>query len=56
MRQIQITIFVIGLISFIAALFFIGQEMGDTLWRIGVAGMVTDIALMKLFPPKQRKG
>ncbi len=56
MRQIQITIFVVGLISFIAALFFIGQVMGDALWRTGVACMLTDIALMKLFPPKERKG
>jgi hypothetical protein len=50
MRQIQISIFVLGLISFLAALFFIGQEMGDTLWRAGVAVMLIDLVLMKAWP------
>jgi hypothetical protein len=50
MRQIQIGIFVLGLISFLAAAFFIGQELGDTLWKIGVAAMLIDLVLMKVWP------
>jgi hypothetical protein len=54
MRQIQIVVFVLGLISFPAALFFIGQETGDTLWRVGVAGMLVDLVLMKAWPTARR--
>lgn len=50
MRQFQVTIFILGVLSFIIAAFFIGKMMGDTLWRIGVAAMVFDIVCIKLWP------
>jgi hypothetical protein len=50
MRQIQIGVFIVGLVSFLAALFFIGQDLGDTLWRVGVAAMLVDIAAVRLWP------
>lgn len=51
MGKIQIAVFIIGLVSFLAALVFIGQDMGDTLWRAGVAAMLVDIAAVRLWPP-----
>ncbi len=50
MRIVQIVIFAIGVLSFLAAAFFIGQGMGDTLWRVGVAAMLIDLACAKLWP------
>ena len=50
MRQAHIGVFILGLVSFLASAFFIGQQTGDTLWRVGAAAMITDIVLMKLWP------
>jgi hypothetical protein len=50
MRTLQIGIFVLGVISFLAASISIGQQMGDTLWRAGIAAMLTDLVLMRLWP------
>lgn len=50
MRQVQIGIFAIGLVSFVASAFFVGGEMGDTLWRTGVAAMLLDMVFMRLWP------
>ena len=48
MRNIQIVLFVFGLLSYIASAFFIGQGVGDTLWRVGVAAMLTDLVSTRL--------
>jgi len=50
MRTFQIVIFVFGVIAFLAAALFIGQVMGDTLWRVGVAAMLGDLVCMRLWP------
>jgi hypothetical protein len=50
MRQVQIGVFALGLASFVAAAFFTGEQMGDTLWRVGVATTLLDIVFMKLWP------
>ena len=50
MRKAQVGVFIIGLASFLAALFFIGQDLGDTLWRAGVAAILVDLAVIKLWP------
>lgn len=50
LRQVEFGVFSLGLASFVAAAFFIGQETGDALWRIGVAAMLLDIVFMKLWP------
>ena len=50
MRRAQIGLFVLGLAAFLASAIFIGQGTGDTLWRTGVAAMLTDGVLMMLYP------
>jgi hypothetical protein len=52
MRALQIVLFVAGVIVFVAAVFFIGQGTGDTLWRAGVAIMLTAIACKGIGPAK----
>lgn len=50
MRKIQVLLFSLGLISFFASLFFMGQVTGDIFWRAGIAAMLTDLAIIKLWP------
>ena len=50
MRRLQVSIFVLALAALIAALFFIGTVMGDALWRAGIAGLLLDIVVIKLWP------
>jgi len=49
-RQLQVTLFVLALVAFIAALFVTGTEMGDILWRGGVAVLLLDLVCIKLWP------
>jgi hypothetical protein len=39
-------------VSFVTALFFIGDDMGDTLWRIGVATLFIDTVSLMLWPAR----
>jgi hypothetical protein len=48
MRILQVALFEIGLVAFIAALFFIGSENGDMLWRAGLAVLLVDLVYIKL--------
>ncbi|MGA9116739.1 MAG: hypothetical protein WB626_08190 [Bacteroidota bacterium] len=50
MRTLQIVLFLLGVPFFLAALLFIGDPMGDTLWRAGVAVLLTDLVCVKLWP------
>ena len=50
MRVLQIAVFVVGLLTFFAALAVAGDEMGDILWRVGVAFMLIDLVIMRLWP------
>jgi hypothetical protein len=50
MRNLQFGIFVLGVVSFLASAFFVGQGMGDTLWRVGVAAMLVDLVCLRLWP------
>jgi len=54
MRQFQIVVFVLGTPVLLAAACFIGKEMGDTLWRAGVATLLFDIVCLRLWPPAKR--
>lgn len=56
MRSLQIVLFIVGLAAFIAALAFIGEETGDTLWRAGVAVLLLDVVCMMLWPAGTRGG
>jgi hypothetical protein len=50
MRALQVVTFCIGVLSFLAAIFFIGADMGNTLWRAGVALLLIDLVCVKLWP------
>jgi hypothetical protein len=50
MRTIQLLIFVLGVLSFLASVFFTGQGMGDTLWRAGVVAMLVDLVCVRIWP------
>jgi vacuolar-type H+-ATPase subunit I/STV1 len=54
MRNVQIGLFGYGLLCFVIALFFIGQEMGDTLWKAGVAGLLLDLVAIQLWPAPKK--
>ncbi len=56
MLILQGVIFFFGVLAFLAAALFIGQPWGDTLWRIGVASMLIDLTLMKLWPHTKTPG
>jgi preprotein translocase subunit SecF len=50
MRTVQVAIFAIGVLSFLASVLFIGQDTGDTLWRAGVAALLVDLVCVRLYP------
>ena len=54
MRTLQLVLFGIGVVSFLAALFFIGADEGDTLWRLGVATLLLDLVCIKLWPTSKK--
>jgi hypothetical protein len=50
MRQLRIGVFGLGVLAFVASIFFVGSGWGDTLWRTGVACMLLDIAMTSHWP------
>ncbi len=52
LRRLQIALFLLGAISFLAAIFFTGKQTGEDLWKAGVAFLLGDIALILLCPRK----
>ncbi len=48
---IQRVLFVLGLAGFIAAAVHMNDYYGETFWRIGMAAMITSIALGFAFRP-----
>lgn len=56
MRAIHIGLFVLGVLAFVAALFAAGSELGDILWRGGVAVLLLDLVAMKLWPSREVQG
>lgn len=50
MRYLQVIIFIVAILAFITALFFIGSDTGDVLWRMGVAFLLFDIVCIMLWP------
>ncbi len=51
-RRLQQVLFVIGLVAFAAAAVKYQDYMGETFWRVGMAGMVSSLALGMAFPKK----
>lgn len=56
MRTLQIGIFILGALAFLAALAVAGTDLGDILWRAGIALMLVDLVVMKLWPATQGEG
>jgi len=54
MRQLQIALFILGAASMVAAAFFIGDDMGDILWRLGIAFLFLDAVCIMLWPSAKR--
>ncbi len=54
MKQFQIVVFVLGAAALIASACFIGNVMGDALWRAGVATLLFDVVCLQLWPPAKR--
>jgi len=54
MRMFQIIAFSLGIVAFLASACFVGQMMGDTLWKVGVAIMIGDIVCLLLWPSPKR--
>lgn len=54
MRNLQIILFIIAVLSFIIALFFIGSDTGLDLWRAGVATLLIDVVCLLLWPSKSK--
>ena len=54
MRQSQIVVFVLGAAALIGAVCFIGKDMGDTLWRAGMAALLFDVVYIQLWPSAKR--
>ena len=54
MRLIQVILIFVGLAAFLAAVFFVGTDTGDVLWRVGVAALLLDIVCIMLWPARSR--
>jgi len=54
MRPFQIVVFGLGTTALLAAACFIGKEMGNTLWRAGMATLLADLVCIQLWPCSKR--
>jgi hypothetical protein len=52
MRVFQILLFALAVASLVVAAVAAGTELGDILWRAGVAALLTDLVVMKLWPTR----
>lgn len=55
MRYFQIILFFIAIIVYILSLFYIGDIVGDVLWRVGTAILLFDIACIMLWQKKPKE-
>ena len=56
MRTFQVALFVVGAVAFLVSLAFAGGWIGDTLWRAGIAFMVSDLVVMRLWAAPKSGG
>jgi hypothetical protein len=54
MRNLQIVLFVIAVLSFIMALIYVGSVTGDIFWRAGIAILFVDVVFIMLWPGKTK--
>lgn len=50
MRTLEIGLFALGVVAFLAAAVVAGSVLGDIFWRAGVALLLIDLVAMKLWP------
>lgn len=50
MKALQIALFVLAVAAFLAALVAAGTDLGDIFWRAGMALLLSDLVVMKLWP------
>ena len=50
MRQLQMTVFMLGAASLIASAFGIGSDFGETLYKTGIALLLLDVVCIPLWP------
>lgn len=54
MRNLQIVLFVIAILSFIVALIYAGSITGEILWRAGISILLVDVVLIMLWSDKTK--
>ena len=54
MRIFQISILILGGVVFCGALFYIGRQTGEDLWKTGVAVLLFDVVCLQLWPTGKR--
>jgi hypothetical protein len=54
MRQLQMTIFILGAASLIASAFGIGPHFGEALYKTGIAMLLLDVVCIQLWPSAKR--
>ncbi|MHC4093714.1 MAG: hypothetical protein ACYSVY_26165 [Planctomycetota bacterium] len=52
MKNLQLLLLAAAVVSFGAAPFFIGNDMGETLWRAGMAILFVDTVSQMLWPTR----
>ncbi|MFQ5506309.1 MAG: hypothetical protein ACE5F1_16190 [Planctomycetota bacterium] len=50
MRKLQLIVFGIGIVAYLAAAANAGSELDNILWKTGIAAMATDVAMLLLWP------
>ena len=54
MKLLQIVLFLVAVLIFIAAAFYIGSDTGLDLWRAGLAILLIDVVCLLLWPAKSK--
>ncbi len=54
MRNFQIILFVVAILSFITAIVFAGSITGDIFWRAGIAILLIDVVCIMLWSDKAK--
>lgn len=53
MRILEQGLFVLGVVAFLASAVVAGSVLGDIFWRAGIALMLIDLVLIRLWPEKR---
>jgi hypothetical protein len=53
MRYFQLIVFGVGVVAFLVSAGFTGSWVGDTLWKVGMATMLSNVVCLQLWPTKR---